>query len=258
MNFWNIPIPKALVYVVLIIVFLAMIPPALIARTRATHRKLPRIQLVQDMGAQHRFNAQDGNSLFRDGRAMRPRIAGTVAREDYVEDEHYHFGIVDDNWAADFPSQVVVDRRLLERGRERYDIYCSVCHGAAGFGDGMIDRRARELMESPMAISQGTTWVQPTSMHDQMVIEQPNGQLFNTISNGIRNMPAYGPQIPVDDRWAIVAYIRALQMSQGAGDNIESSQSAASHVPAGNDQQETALLAHGRQQVADSQQEVTR
>lgn len=213
----NLPMPKPLVYGLLILVFLAMIPPALIARSRATQSDLPRIQLMQDMGVQHRFNAQQANPMFRDGRAMRPRIEGTVARQDYIDDEHYNFGISGDDWADGFPPQVTVDRALLERGRERFDIFCAVCHGTAGFGDGMVDRRARALMESGPA-SFGTTWVLPTSLHDPMVVDQPNGQIFNSITNGVRNMPAYGPQIPVQDRWAIVAYVRALQIGQGSSE----------------------------------------
>ena len=97
---------------------------------------------------------------------------------------------------------------LLQRGHERYDVYCSPCHGLAGFGDGMVAKRADELQEG--------TWTPPASFHTALVRERSVGQLFNTISNGVRNMPAYGPQIPIQDRWAIVAYVRALQRSQNA------------------------------------------
>lgn len=211
----NIPMPKPIVYGVLILVILAMIPPALIARSRAIKAELPRIALMQDMAAQHRFNAQQANPLFRDGRAMRPKIEGTIARGDLRDDPHYYLGVVGDGWAEDFPAQTQITRALLERGRERYDIFCAVCHGTAGFGDGMVHRRAQALMESGAA-SQGTVWVPPTSLHDEIVLDQPVGQIFNAITNGIRNMPAYNSQIPVADRWAIVAYVRALQLSQNA------------------------------------------
>jgi hypothetical protein len=78
----------------------------------------------------------------------------------------------------------------------------------AGYGDGMVAKRADELMEA--------TWVPPSSFHTELVRSRPVGHLYNTITNGIRNMPAYGPQIPEHDRWAIVAYVRALQLSQNA------------------------------------------
>ncbi len=209
----NIPLPKPIVYATLILVILAMIPPALIARSRAVNSELPRIALMQDMASQHRLNAQQASPLFRDGRAMRPKVEGTIARGDLRDDPHYYDGVVGDDWAIDFPAQVRVDRALLERGRERYDIFCAVCHGTAGFGDGMVHRRAQELMETGAA---GTSWVPPTSLHDEEIREQPVGQIYNAIANGVRNMPAYNTMIPTDDRWAIVAYVRALQRSQHA------------------------------------------
>jgi mono/diheme cytochrome c family protein len=115
-------------------------------------------------------------------------------------------GKLGESWGEAIP--IEIDRSLIERGRQRYDIYCSPCHGLAGFGDGMVARRADELLEG--------TWTPPTSFHSDLLRERPAGHLFNTITNGIRNMPAYGPQITVEDRWAIVAYVRALQRSQNA------------------------------------------
>ena len=115
-------------------------------------------------------------------------------------------GKLGESWVEAIP--IEIDRSLIERGRQRYDIYCSPCHGLAGFGDGMVARRADELLEG--------TWTPPTSFHSDLLRERPAGHLFNTITNGIRNMPAYGPQITIEDRWAIVAYVRALQRSQNA------------------------------------------
>jgi mono/diheme cytochrome c family protein len=97
---------------------------------------------------------------------------------------------------------------MLRRGQERYDIYCSPCHGLAGYGDGMVAMRAEGLQEG--------TWTPPSSIHTELVRSRAPGHLYNTITNGIRNMPAYGPQISVEDRWAIVAYVEALQRSQAA------------------------------------------
>ena len=205
--------PKVLIYGTIVVIFLAMVPPAVIAWARAVNSSQPRIHLIQDMDNQPKFRAQHANALFADGRAMRPPITGTVARGGLNEDDHYYRGISNGQWAATFPPQVAVTMDLLQRGRERFNIYCQPCHGLAGYGDGMVNKRAMVLMNLGV---NGTTWVQPKSIHEQQIREQPVGQYFNTITNGVRNMPAYGPQIPVADRWAIVAYVRALQRSQNA------------------------------------------
>jgi mono/diheme cytochrome c family protein len=97
----------------------------------------------------------------------------------------------------------------MKRGQQRYNIYCAPCHGLAGEGDGLVAKRAQELQ-------QGTWAFPPTSLHSEAVRPQPVGQLFNTITNGVRKMPAYGAQISVQDRWAIVLYVRALQRTQNA------------------------------------------
>ena len=206
-------VPKVIRYTILIIIVAAMIPPALIAQLRAVNSKSPRVHLILDMDNQPKFRAQHANPLFVDGRAMRIQVEDTVARDGLQEDDHYHLGVRQDAWATDFPPQVSVDMALLERGRERFDIYCLPCHGAAGYGDGIVNKRAMELMNLG---TNGTTWVQPKSIHDADVREQPLGQIYNSITNGVRTMPAYGSQIPVADRWAIVAYVKALQWSQNA------------------------------------------
>jgi mono/diheme cytochrome c family protein len=197
-------------YTLMILLALALIPPALIARVRAVNSRLPRIQLVQDMGVQPKFQAQQANPMFVDGRAMRPKVAGTVARGDdeLREDAHYYTGTVDGAWSDAFPAQAPLSMELMRRGQERFNIYCAPCHGTAGYGDGMIHRRAEKIGASK--------WTQPTSLHDAYVRGQAPGQLYNTITHGIRNMPPYGHAIPEADRWAIVAYIKALQLSQYA------------------------------------------
>jgi mono/diheme cytochrome c family protein len=206
-------VPKAIRYAILIVILLAMIPPALIAQLRAVNSKSPRVHPILDMDNQPKFRAQHANPLFVDGRAMRIQVEDTVARGGLQEDDHLYLGVRDNAWATVFPPQVSVDMPLLERGRERFDIYCLPCHGAAGYGDGIVNKRAMELMNLG---TNGTTWVQPKSIHDADVRDQPVGQIYNSITNGVRTMPAYGSQIPVPDRWAIVAYVKALQRSQNA------------------------------------------
>jgi len=110
------------------------------------------------------------------------------------------------DWVTQFPLPVTTE--LMERGRQRYNIYCAVCHGLSGDGDGLVARRAIELQQS--------TWVPPTSLHSPPVREQPVGKLFNTVTHGIRKMPGYASQITTEDRWAIVMYVRALQRSRNA------------------------------------------
>lgn len=190
----------------LILFLLSLLPFALIARARAQRSDRPRVHLILDMDNQPKFKPQQANPLFADGRAMRPKVAGTVARGDLELDDHLCRGIENGQWAETFP--IRVDERLLRRGRERFDIFCAPCHGVSGYGDGMVSRRADELQEGK--------WVPPTSLHADAVRQRPPGHLYNTIVNGIRNMPPYGHQIGVEDRWAIVAYVRALQRSQNA------------------------------------------
>jgi mono/diheme cytochrome c family protein len=182
-----------------------------------------RIHLIQDMDNQHKFRAQQVNTMFADQRAMRPPVAGAVAREDIMDDAHTsrdHFtrGVVLDSkgavqWATGFPEKTPLTADLMKRGQDRFTIYCRPCHGDAGFGDGIVNKRAMELVNTGM---NGTVWVQPKSLHEAAIREQPVGQIFHTITTGIRTMPAYESQIPIEDRWAIVAYVKALQRSQHA------------------------------------------
>ena len=199
-------LPRWLIYTVVILVVASFIPIALIMRARVTTSEQPRIHIIPDMDNQPKYKAQSRNPLFADRRAMRPQVEGTVARGTTLGNPALTSGKIGEEWVEAFP--VPVDKALIQRGRERYDIYCSPCHGLAGAGDGMVAKRADELMEG--------TWTPPTSFHTDLIRQRPVGHIYNTISNGIRNMPAYGTQIPVEDRWAVVAYVRALQRSQNA------------------------------------------
>jgi mono/diheme cytochrome c family protein len=180
---------------------LALLPFAFIYRARQSHSPLPRIHLVQGMDNQPRYRSQQVNPFFADTREARPPVAGTIARGRLGGDDGFGKGLENGKWIESLP--VPITEGLLHRGAERFQIFCSPCHGLAGYGDGIVAIRADRLMEG--------TWVPPTSVHDATVLARPVGHLFNTITNGIRTMPSYGSQIPVDDRWAIVAYVRALQ-----------------------------------------------
>jgi mono/diheme cytochrome c family protein len=199
--------PRWLTSIVVILVALSWIPVALALRARVVKKTEPRVHIIQDMDNQPKVKAQSRLMLFADRRGMRPPVPGTVARGAVIGDSALMSGTSEgDSWVETNP--VPVSMSLLERGQQRYEIFCSPCHGLAGYGDGMVAQRADQLQEG--------TWTPPTSFHTDLVRERPAGHLFNTISNGIRNMPSYGSQIPVDDRWAIVAYVRALQRSQNA------------------------------------------
>ena len=204
---------KVAVIVTTILIVLGSVPFGLAAMARAVPSARTRIHIIQDMDNQPKFRAQHANTLFADGRAMRPPVAGTVARDRLEADDHYDRGVVDNGWATTFPPQVKVNLDLILRGQDRFNIYCTPCHGYAGYGDGMVNERAMELVNVGR---NGTTWVQPKNMHEQLIREQPLGQTFNTITNGVRNMSGYAAQIPTEDRWAILAYVKALQRSQSA------------------------------------------
>ena len=200
--------PKWINPLLIVLAALSLVPFALVARARVTRTSEPRLHLVQDMDNQARYKSQQANAWFADGRAMRPPVAGTIARGALPADEAYAHGTSGAGYLKGFPAQVTLTRETLARGRARFDIYCAPCHGLSGYGDGVVARRADRLQQG--------TWIPPASLHVEPALSRPEGHLFNTITNGIRSMPSYGAQIPIADRWAIVAYVRALQRSQHA------------------------------------------
>lgn len=199
---------------IIFLVIITFLPLSLIALERSRNSPKPRTEIIPDMDEQETFKAQAVNLLFADGRAMRPQVPGTIPYRDPRVYDHYYRGVVKEwdgeawreKWAEAFPPRVKLTNDLIIRGRERYDIYCSACHGYSGYGDGAIARRAVELEE--------VNWTPPSSFHSDSVLARPVGHIFNTITNGIRKMPSYASQVAVEDRWAIIAYVRALQHSQ--------------------------------------------
>jgi mono/diheme cytochrome c family protein len=199
--------PRPVIYGLLILIALSFIPMALLVRAQNSVKSKPRLQVVPDMDSQPKFKTQSTNEFFQDGRAMRQQVGGTMARGELDADDLLNYGLNETGeFAAAFP--LPVTDALLKRGRERYNVYCAACHGLSGDGQGPVHLRAERLQEG--------TWTPPTDMASSVVLARPNGHLYNTITNGIRNMPAYGPQIEVADRWAIVAYVRALQRARTA------------------------------------------
>jgi mono/diheme cytochrome c family protein len=197
----------AVIYWALAVLFvLALIPPLVVARMRVTTSSSPRIHLLKDMDSQPKYKAQTASPLFRDGRSNRPQVPGTVARGRLQDDEHLYLGKIEGQWARTFPRSVPLTMDTMRRGRERFDVYCATCHGLTGDGNGMIALRALKRSEP--------NWVPPLQLYAESVRQQPVGQIFNSITNGVRTMPSYRAQIPAEDRWAIVLYLQALQQCQ--------------------------------------------
>lgn len=162
------------------------------------------------MHDQPKVEAYEQSDFFGDRRGIRAPVEGAVARGHLQEDEAYETGLDGTQFVAAFPMEV--DAAVLARGQERYDIYCSVCHDRAGYGRGMIVQRG---------------YKQPQSFHSDRVRALPPGYFVNAVTNGFGVMPSYAHQIPVADRWAIAAYIRALQLSQHASlDDVPASERA--------------------------------
>jgi mono/diheme cytochrome c family protein len=153
-----------------------------------------------DMHVQPRQNPLSRSDFFADQRSERPQVEGTVARGQLHEDAYFYTGKAG-NGAGDY-MPFPVTKEVLSRGRERYNIYCSPCHSMLGDGNGFIPSRgfARK----------------PPSYHIARLQKAPLGYFYDVITNGFGTMPDYASQIPPQDRWDIVAYIRALQLSQNA------------------------------------------
>ena len=212
-----IPMPPRWMLFTGVLAALALaVPPFVIARVRATPDPNRAVHIFFDMDFQPKFKPQTVNPLFADGRSQRPAVLGTVARGEDNLDTHLNDGVVNGAWAETLPAGLEMTREFLERGQQRYNIHCSVCHGYAGYGDGTVNKRAMELMSSSEGPANGTSWVQAKSLHDPVVREHRLGRLYNVATNGIRNMAGYGTQIDLNDRWAIAAYVKALQLSQNA------------------------------------------
>ena len=150
--------------------------------------------LVQDMATQPKNRPLSPSNFFEDGRSERPLVENTVARGSIADDDLF---VPKDSNRFPLP----VNRELLERGQDRYKIFCTPCHGLQGDGNGMIAMRGMK---------------HPPSFHQDRLRQAPNGYFFDNITNGFGAMYGYSAQIPPRDRWAVIAYVRALQLSRNA------------------------------------------
>jgi mono/diheme cytochrome c family protein len=155
----------------------------------------------QDMHDTPRYEALEESDFFADKRAMRPTPEGTVARGNLRDDDVFYTGKSNGEIVHALPPQVKVDKALLDRGEERFNIYCAPCHSPLGDGNGTVVQRG---------------YKRPASYHDPRLRNMGIGYFYDVITNGFGQMPDYSAQVAPADRWAIAAYIRALQLSQAA------------------------------------------
>jgi hypothetical protein len=192
----------------LLIFALCVVTVMAIAGKRGSISRRPPIEVFPDMDRQPKLRPQTPNSFFADGKSSRPPIAGTIAwGDDHYQDTPVNTGRVSGttNFVEVLP--VDVNLQLLDRGQQRFNINCSPCHGAQGDGNGITKKIG----------AMGVV----ANLHDKRIVELPDGEIFNTITYGKNLMGGYGANVTVEDRWAIVAYLRALQLSRlGSLDDV--------------------------------------
>jgi mono/diheme cytochrome c family protein len=176
----------------------------------------PPIAPERNMYDTERYNPESYSQFFPDHRTMRAPVEGTIARDRYEDDPEVATGLLPDKsgYVMTVPPQIVQRtggmEKFVARGQERFNIYCAPCHGQTGDGKGMVVCKR----DKPTDPCESRGFAPLPSYQDPRLRQMPDGQVFNTITHGVRTMPAYGPQIPVADRWAIVSYVRALELSQ--------------------------------------------
>lgn len=182
----------------------------------------------QDMHDAPRFDPLEKNDFYADQRSERPLIAGTVARGQLRADDAFYTGKTGETLVAAMPLPVTTE--LVARGQDRFNVYCAPCHSQTGMGDGMVVRRG---------------YKQPTSFHDPRLRAQPVGYFYDVITRGFGQMPDYAAQIAAKDRWAIVAYVRALQVSQHATvADVSEADRPKLDAPAGAEEKKEGSAAH--------------
>lgn len=166
---------------------------------RGHNFKQPPLEIFPDMDRQPKLRPQQPSLTFANGRTSQEPVPGTVARGDHYQSNPVNTGreAGSTNFVATIP--VPVTEQLMARGKQRFDIYCLPCHGPQGDGNGIVKKYGYATVRT---------------LHDKIVVVQPDGELFNTITYGKATMYPYGSQISIEDRWAIVAYMRALHRSR--------------------------------------------
>jgi mono/diheme cytochrome c family protein len=213
---------RHLPYIILILLTGVAVGVGIAGRQGRLSRQPP-IEVFPDMDRQLRLRPQQPNGFFTNGLSSQLPPPGTIARSQPVqtvngavypfEDAPVNTGRVTGTTNFVETNPLPVTGPLLQRGRERFDIYCAPCHGALGDGNGIT----KKLGVMPAV----------ANLQDKRIVEMADGEIFNTITRGKSTMGAYGPIMPVADRWAVIAYLRALQLSQlGSVDDLPPNQQA--------------------------------
>ncbi|MFN3193738.1 MAG: quinol:electron acceptor oxidoreductase subunit ActD [Aureliella sp.] len=234
-------VPKKLIIAILTGIAASLIPGTIILNMRNSKSSQSRFHVFFDMDYQPKRKTQTSTTLFADGRVQRPPVPGTVAFGELDNGDAYYLGYDPDvvadaretqttfvsfqedgadpgadaaatgdlnlPWIEEFPEGVVTDA-MFNLGKLKFEQNCSVCHGYAGYGDGLVSQRAASLAQG--------YWVLPTSLHEARIQAQPVGRIYYTIANGKGKMGGYGASLNPKERWAVVLYVRALQRSQNA------------------------------------------
>jgi len=189
-------------YAYLVIFFLVVLTVGVFG-FRGSISTNPPLEVFSDMDRQSKYQPQGESAFFADGRSDRPLPAGVVAQGDLNSDtELAHGKNIADEFVRGFPKALTIDSPFMEHGRKRYNIYCAVCHGSLGDGKGMVAQYG---------------WGGAVSLHDDRLRDMAEGEIFNTITHGKNTMYGYADKLDINDRWAVIAYVRALQRSQNGG-----------------------------------------
>ena len=184
----------------LLIFALCVVTVVGIAGRRGSFSRREPIELFPDMNRQPKLRPQTPDAFFADGRSSRLPVPGTIAQEDtHYEDKPVNTGRITGttNFVETIP--VPVTATLLARGQQRFNINCSPCHGMQADGNGVVKKLGLATV---------------ANLHDKRIVELPDGEIFNTITYGKNTMGPYGANVTIEDRWAIIAYLRAVQLSQ--------------------------------------------
>lgn len=179
---------------------------ASVSGCRGTTRQKTPVHLNWNMDNQANLHAQEPSKFFEDGRGMRQPVANTIALGELRADAAFETGQVNGQYLRELPARLELNEALLERGQDRYEVYCTPCHGIVGNGQGAVPARAASV---------GAMWVVPT-FHDEQRQGYSVGRVYDVATNGFSTMAGYRSQIPADDRWAIAAWVKALQLTQNA------------------------------------------
>lgn len=193
--------------------FLLVVIGVSVAGFRGGMSRRPPIEVFPDMDRQPKLRPQTGNAFFADGLSSQLAVPFTVARGAAWEDTPVNTGRVAGTTNFVEVNPVPVTAQAMARGRERFEINCAPCHGRLGDGKGITTKYGMTII---------------ANLHDPRIVRQPDGEIFHTISNGKNQMQGYGANIEISDRWAIIAYLRALQLSRlGAIEDVPPAEQAA-------------------------------